>query len=192
MDIFRRFWAWLRSLFGLDKNLPLPQGWNLLYSKNVPSQMTANPDGTFYFDFPSQDGVHYVLKNSPPLTLGQKVTMTFSLVGDGKLIPVDRDVVSRVRIMIQKKNDNLSTPDARWWSQPVVLDGPGDYTLTEEVSFGHWITIGGGLPTAGASGFADCVANIARIGFSFGGFSAGHGVYSQGPSRFILKSFTIG
>src|SRR6478736_4698711 len=89
----------------------LPAGWTLLYSPNMPLQMSA-ANGVYYFDFPKQDGVHYVVKPAERMAVGQTITMKFSILGDGKLIPVDGDATARVRILIQQRGDNLSTPDA--------------------------------------------------------------------------------
>lgn len=192
MSFFAKIWAWIKDWFNHVETMPvLPPGWNLQFSKNVPAQMTSAGDGTYYFDFPQQDGVHYVLEPIDQLTLGKTITMKFAIVGVGKLIPVDGDPTARIRLMIQQKDDTLAQPDKRWWSAPLELKNPGEYTLTTQLEFVQWIGIGGGLPTAGAAGFANCVANIANVGFSFGGWSAGHGVYASGPSRFILRSFTI-
>src|SRR5258707_1254081 len=102
-------WAWIVSLFGGSP--ALPPGWNILYSPNMPPQMSSDPaDGSFHFDFPAMDGVHYVLKNSPPVSLGQTITVKFAIVGDGKLIPVDGDTTARVRIMLEQRGDDLATP----------------------------------------------------------------------------------
>lgn len=194
MNVFTKVWNWMQSLFGNKASsnvIPAAPGWNITWSSNVPPQMTAAPDGSFYFDFPQSDGVHYVTKPAAPLALGQTITMHFAIVGDGHLIATDGGVPAHVRIMIQQRGDNMVSPDARWWSAPIELKAPGEYVLTAPVVFDKWITIGGGLPTAGATGFANCVAGIGNIGFTFGGWSAGHGVYAQGASRFILKSFTI-
>ncbi len=192
MGFLSKIWEWIKSWFNFGAAIPiLPPGWNLMFSKNVPPQMFASADGTFYFDFPQSDGVHYVLKPIDKLALGQTITMSFAIAGAGHLIPTDGDPTARVRVMIQQKDDNLAQPDKRWWSQPIELKAPGDFTLIAPLDFDKWITIGGGLPTAGAPGFANCIANVANVGFSFGGWSAGHGVYAKGPSRFILKSFTI-
>ena len=166
-------------------------GWAFAWSKNVAERPNVEPDGAVWFDFPQSDGVHYVIKAAPPIALGQRITMLFSLEGDGKLIAVDGDPVARVRIMLQQRGDDMATADARWWSLPLELKGPGDYTLATPVVFGNWITIGGGLPTAGEAGFVNCINNLGNIGLTFGGWSAGHGVYAQGPARFVLRSLTV-
>lgn len=41
------------------------------------------------------------------------------------------------------------------------------------------------------AGFDDCIANLANIGFTFGGLFDGHGVYATGPVRFIVRDFVI-
>ena len=182
------YWFGIRKK---DEAAPV-SGWAFAWSKNVAERPNVEPDGAVWFDFPQSDGVHYVIKAAPPIALGQRITMVFSLEGDGKLIAVDGDPVARVRIMLQQRGDDMATADARWWSLPLELKGPGEYTLATPVAFGeNWITIGGGLPTAGAQGFANCVNNLGNIGFTFGGWSAGHGVYAQGHVRFVLRSLTV-
>ncbi len=188
--MFAKFWAWLLSLFG--KTPTLPPGWNILYSPGMPAQMAPDAAGAFYFDFPQSDGVHYVTRPAAPVALGQTVTMSFAVVGDGKLAPTQGDPPARVRILLQERGDNLATPDARWWSTAnAELTVPGEYTLTQKISPELWTTIGGGLPTAGAAGFLNCISALGNIGFTFGGMFAGHGVYAAGPSRFVLKSFAV-
>ena len=171
-----------------DAAAPSSGAWAFAWSKNVAERPNVEPDGAVWFDFPQADGVHYVVKQAPPVALGQRITMTFSLEGDGKLIAVDGDPVARVRLMLQKRDDDMVSPDGRWWSLPLELNRTGDYTLVTPVIGGNWTNVNGQHNDAG---FAACVNNLGNIGFTFGGWSAGHGVYAQGHVRFVLRSLTV-
>lgn len=175
---------------------PTTTGWGFYYSPGMPQQMWDNGDGTFYFDFPSKDGVHYVYRSGSAQP-GQTISMTFKIEGTGTFMSSDANEgpPCRVRLYIQRANDNLSTEFYRWWAHATVDLAPGEFTLSAPLVVDQWGSVGGGLPqwTDPATGFAQCLANLQNIGFTFGGqWFAGHGVYvSNGNMRFTLKSYTI-
>ena len=179
------YWFGIRKK---DETAAPVDGWAFAWSKNVAERPNVEADGAVWFDFPQSDGVHYVIKAAPPVALGQRITMTFSLEGDGKLIAVDGDPVARVRLMLQKRGDDMVSLDGRWWSLPLELDRRGDYTLVTPVAGGNWTSVNG---QHNDDGFARCLADLGNIGFTFGGWSAGHGVYAQGAVRFVLRSLTV-
>ncbi len=185
-----KIWAWLLSLFG--KTPAAPAGWNILYSPGMAAMM-PQPDGTWAFDFPQFDGVHYVVKTSGPIALGRTIAISFAIQGDGKLIPTQGDPPAKLRLLLQQAGDTMTAAEAdkRWWSPPVDLVGPNDYALSVKLTPDMWTNVFGASGSVSSAGFANCIANIGNIGVTFGGMFAGHGVYAAGPSRFVLKSFTV-
>jgi hypothetical protein len=186
-----KLWAWLLSLFG--KTPATPAGWNIQYSPGMPPQMTELLDGTFCFAFPFVDGVHYVVKAASPVALGQTITLRFAIMGDGKLIPTQGDPPAKLRLFLQQAGDTMTAAEAdkRWWSAPIDLVGPNEYGLTVKLTPDQWTNIFGVPGSTNLAGFAGCIADIGNIGVTFGGTFAGHGVFAQGPSRFVLKQFTV-
>jgi hypothetical protein len=54
--------------------------WKIAYSPNMAPSMSGT-EGGWYFDFPSQNGVHYVYKAAPTVRVGQTITMHFAISG---------------------------------------------------------------------------------------------------------------
>src|SRR5215470_1235261 len=72
---------------------PIIRGKN--YSPGMPSQPTA-ADGGWSFNFPTQDGVHYVTTSlSGPLLGRGEIKARFSIVGPGRLVPTQGDPPAR-------------------------------------------------------------------------------------------------
>ncbi len=185
-----KIWAWLLSLFGKTPTAPL--GWNIQFSPNMPAQMAGLPDGTFFLDFPQSDGVHYITKPASSVSLGQTISISFAIIGDGKLIPTQGPSPAKLRLMLQQTNDTMTAAEAdkRWWSVPVDLVGPNEYGLTVKLTPDLWTNVFGKPGSESLAGFQSAVSSVGNIGFTFGGMFAGHGVFAQGPSRFVLKQFT--
>jgi hypothetical protein len=53
---------------------PSVSHWKIAYSPNMPAWMSGT-EGNWYFDFPNQNGVHYVYKVAPAVRVGQTITM---------------------------------------------------------------------------------------------------------------------
>jgi hypothetical protein len=62
--------------------------WKIAYSPNMPASMSGT-EGNWYFDFPTQNGVHYVYKLAPAIKVGQTITMHFAITGNGNLVPTE-------------------------------------------------------------------------------------------------------
>lgn len=174
----------------------LPTGWSITNSRNMPAQMTRASDGSYFFDFPSSDGVHYVVEPAPQLQMGQVVKLDFNVSGSGTVLPVQGDT-AWVTLFMQRRGDNLTGSGPyqqyRYWGAKARLangDGTASCTLTPD----QWTDVFGKPGTDFQTAFQDCVANAEMIGMTFGDPGAGatgHGCYSSGGNRFTLKSFTI-
>jgi hypothetical protein len=171
------------------------KGWTISYSPNMPARMEESKSGTYSFYFPPKDGVHYVTAAAPPVGLNQTVIMRFSIAGDGMLLPTQGKPPARVRLFLEQRGDRMtaSEPFKRWWSVAHVdLVSRRHFTLAAQLVPGQWSSVFGKNGSAVPNKFRDCLASLDKIGFTFGGGFAGHGVYVVGGSaRFVLESFTV-
>jgi hypothetical protein len=62
--------------------------WKIAYSPNMPAGMSGT-ESNWYFDFPNQNGVHYVYKVAPAVGVGQTITMHFAITGKGNFVPTE-------------------------------------------------------------------------------------------------------
>jgi hypothetical protein len=146
--------------------------------------MESGTEGNWYFDFPNQNGVHYVCK------VGQTITMHFAITGNGSFVPTEGTATARVRLFLQQRDDRFTAqePYKRWWSVTYVELHDGEFKLTAPLSPGQWTLVFGQRGTEVPSEFNIAISQLANVGFTFGGTFAGHGVYVMGgDARFILK-----
>jgi hypothetical protein len=169
-------------------------GWTISYSPGMPPHLEGS-EGRYYFDFPPTDGVHYVTSAAPAVRLNQTITMHFAVAGDGRLVATEGSAPARVRLFLQQRGDRstASEPFKRWWSVAYVdLNGHREFTLTARLVPSQWSSVFGKNGSTAPNEFKNCLAALGKIGFTFGGAFAGHGVYvTRGKARFILQSFTI-
>src|SRR5215471_6136087 len=110
---------------------PVIRGKN--YSPGMPSQPSATGRG-WSFNFPAQDGVHYVTTSlsGPPMGRGE-VKVRFSIAGSGRLVPTQGDPPARMRLFLQRRGDDWSGDGARefyrWWSVSNVVLTAGQHEL---------------------------------------------------------------
>ena len=109
--------------------------WKIVYSPNMPAWMSGT-EGNWYFDFPNQNGVHYVYKVAPAIRVGQTITMHFAITGKGNFVPTEGTATARVRLFLQQRGDTLTAqePYKRWWSVTYVELHEGEFTLTASLS----------------------------------------------------------
>src|SRR5262245_6631367 len=200
--------AALISIAAWKKDMPANPGatsaWNILYSPGPTFRIQYPPqlggqDGTS-FDFPPKGpSVGYVVKTAPKLSLGQTISIKFTIEGYGTLVPTDSDPPARVRLYLQRAGDNGSGAGPyqhyRYWGHPdVVLGAARDYEVSVELKPENWSDVFGASGNEHPQAFADAVANAGVIGFTFGGMFAGHGIYVKqgtGSVRFVLKEYSI-
>lgn len=179
-----------RAPYVYIKEAPATPELSFEYSSNL-----TGPLGTGFI-FPNTDGPHYVTKMAGPLGI---MSLKFSIEGDGKLVPTDSDPPARVRLFMQRRGDTLSGAGEyehyRWWSHDVALFGPGDYELSVDMRDGaNWTSVFGKAGNTVQTSFDAALKDLVKVGFTFGGSFAGHGVYCKegGPVTFTLKDFSIG
>jgi hypothetical protein len=167
--------------------------WKIAYSPNMPASMSGT-EGNWYFDFPSQNGVHYIYKLAPAIKAGQTITMHFAITGNANFVPTEGTATARVRLFLQQRGDTLTAqePYKRWWSLPYVELRKGEFTLTVSLSPDQWSSVLGQRGAEVPNEFDAAIPNLENVGFTFGGTFAGHGVYvTGGNARFILKQYSV-
>ena len=163
--------------------------WKIAYSPNMPAGMSGT-ESNWYFDFPNQNGVHYVYKVAPAVGVGQTITMHFAITGKGNFVPTEGTATARVRLFLQQRGDTLTAqePYKRWWSVSYVQLHEGEFTLTASLSPDKWTSVFGQGGAEVPNEFNTAIFQLANVGFTFGGTFAGHGVYvTGGNARFILS-----
>ena len=167
------------------------KGWTISYSPGMPARMEEGESGTYYFYFPPKDGVHYVTAAAPSVRLNQTVIMRFAVLGDGMIMPTEGKPPARIRLFLEQRGDRMtaSEPFKRWWSvSHVDLVGHRHFTLAARLTPSQWSSVFGKNGSAVPNKFCDCLSALDKIGFTFGGVFAGHGVYVIGGSaRFVLE-----
>lgn len=176
---------------------PSPTGWMFFYSPG----MTGDASD---FNFPAVDGVHYVGKaTGGPLKPGATITMNFTISGTGTFAAMDpgEGPPCHVDLYFQHVNDDLSGQGPaqfyRWFSKAQAKPlAPGSFSITTTLDVANFVPVGGNLSSGGITpdaGFADCLANAAFVGYTFGGqYFAGHGVaVTGGTMHFHLDNYTI-
>lgn len=175
--------ALLAACNGNSNNSPPPlpqgQGW------------VSAPGWEFYNGSPAEP--HYVVKLSPPLT--DKIVLSYSVTGGGPLRALDGGSPPTVSLIIWRSGDNLSCQGEyqqyRYFSRQRGSLSPGDYTLTVNIDPSNWTDCYGKPGTDFPARFQATIYNVWKIGFTFGGNSAGHGVIApQGGVQFTLKGFS--
>jgi hypothetical protein len=167
--------------------------WRIAYSPNMPAWMSGT-EGNWYFDFPNQNGVHYVYTAAPAVRVGQTITMHFAITGKGNFVPTEGTAPARVRLFLQQQGDTLTArePYKRWWSTAYVELKEVDFTLSVPVSPDQWSSVFGRRGDEVPHEFNVAISQLANVGFTFGGTFAGHGVYvTGGTARFILKQYLV-
>ena len=158
-------------------------GWRILYSTGMPATFDNS------FDFPTKPHeIDYVVR---PATSGRShIRLEFTIEGDGKIEPSEREPPPRLRLFLQRSGDDLTLargPSYRFWSEASVVLVAGTHVLEVPLTFDRWTNVNG---QKDAVGFGQLLDDIASEGFTFGGIFAGHGVWLvNGSARFIVRSY---
>jgi hypothetical protein len=183
--------------------------WNILYSQNMPAHPSVVPNG-WAFDFPKGEdfckvkekncpGVHYVttsyrrvIRKGATVVIKGRIEVTGTPIFNYHLEPSNTcDSTPNAHALLQRKNDDMVSPDNRYWSNPITIPlVPGDFSVSIPIREGQWTNVDGKL---NKSGFNKTLKNIGNIGLTFGGGCFfGHGVsVRDGTARFVVTSFAI-
>ncbi len=181
--------------------------WMIQYSPGMPSNPSPADGGGWYFDFPAgpqepgAPSVHYVVTASGGALNSSVLGMEFEIVeANGpvtyqyKFAPDNTcDSPASLRLFLQQVGDDLTPSHQyyRWWSIEGYQLKAGVGALSAPLNDpSKWSSVLGVHGDANPAGFAAAKANLASIGFTFGGGCFyGHGVnIAGGSSRFVLRS----
>ena len=169
----------------------------------MPTSPTPDGEG-FWFDFPVFDratantmpareipSVHYVTRPGKVMPAGT-MRATFEIHGGPFwATEVPDETPAKVRLFFQRSGDDWAgspgrTEFYRWWGALADLV-PGRSTLEALLVPEKWGSVMGKRGADNSAAFHEAIANIARIGLTFGGGYAGHGVYAVAAARFRLR-----
>ena len=167
--------------------------WYTQYSSNTNLKSTTG--SVFLFKFPSQDGIHYIVKDIDGLK-AIKLSMDFLIKGDNPEFYAPGEPPPKVRLYFQRKGDNMSGEGSmqfyRWWSNPISADLViGRQGITVPLRPLYWSSVYGKLGIVNKQAFNDAVKNACRVGITFGSASQfGHGAWlKSGTAKFKLLQF---
>jgi hypothetical protein len=182
--------------------------WTFQYSANVPVSPSPAPVG-WQFEFPSQNGVHYLVTRSPILKGKTSLILsgTVTVAPDATILHVPEpsspssNGPASCHVYFQEYGDNLSGRGRyayyRWWSHADVITlVSGTFSITTGFDPSQWSSVFGEFANASAaarSGWGKALAKPQWIGITCGGGSFfGHGVYvSGGSATFAMTNFAV-
>jgi hypothetical protein len=174
---------------------PIIDGKN--YSLGLPLHPTQN-GSEWYFDFPLYPGkVGYLTYRFGPLSGRSRIVMKYRIEMDPATLLHPPCCAAMISVgptpYFQRKNDDWNTDGYRWWASyasPMPIE-PGEHEITVQLD-GPWTSVFNEKATTDPSDFRKAKDNADRVGFTFGGGDGlGHGLYTDGPARFVLESFRV-
>ena len=178
--------------------------WSFSYSPTMPAHPSPHPDG-WSFDFPAQDGVHYLVQPVTGYVSGTvraafRIETTGTPFFDWRTNPNNTcDTAASVRLYLQRRGDDFTAAKEffRWWSNPVSYTlAQGAAKLVAPLNAAQWSSVLGkrGTDSAAATqGFEAAIADLGNVGMTFGGGCFfGHGVFvTGGTARFIATGYAV-
>ncbi len=192
----------------------LVYNWQLEYSPGM-GPLTVPPSGGLAFTFlPFPAAAHYLttktlggLRASVGITAAVKVettgTPTFVTLNAGQIDPEGAGFPAKAALYLQRRGDNLSGAGEyeyyRWWADNPFVLTTGAATLSESFADpSRWYSVYGkhGAESAETrAGFAAAIADLDKVGLTFGGRFAGHGVAlangTDGSANFVMTDFKV-
>jgi hypothetical protein len=167
--------------------------WEFRYSPGMPLHPVPAIGGGWQFDFPMQDGAHYLTAPLTASVLGKTVTVTTQVIGDPVYTWAPNECTgtpATAHIMIEKQGDDLIKADGRWWADMPIPLTVGMSVVSVPIVEGRWTNVYGQMNTPG---FYDAMTHPGFVGLTFGGGCYfGHGLWLQsGIARMVVKDFTI-
>jgi hypothetical protein len=200
---------------GWAQPLPLaPSTWDIRYSDG-PVHPSAPSEGGWEIKFthgiatpkPTHDcncqGIGYVTTNWNKPIAGSSITISFEITATAGTVfgfKTESDKTcptpANFRLLIERKDDALTEPSYRWWSNQInypLQDTNGLVSLTVPLSGDNWSNMYGVTGAAAPAGFAAALADAGPVGMTFGGGCFfGHGAYiTLGAATFALRSYFI-
>lgn len=185
---------------GSNPTAPPPPAMSMWIFQYSPGMSQPNPDGQggVWFNFPPQDGVHYMVQGrTAPLSGSIRadidVTISPGATLTGPLDPKNTcPPVAHFDFYFQRVGDDVtdaSKRQYRWFGGRTIIE-PGIKSIVLPLTVDKWGDVFGGHDPAG---FAAALAQPQVVGLTFGhGCFAGHGLFvTGGTAKFHLRSFAI-
>jgi hypothetical protein len=173
-------------------------GWTFQFGNNTPSHPNLLTGGVWWFDLVSGMEVDYLTMGAGSVPQAASVTITIALdVATGALISATGGGNPGITFYMQRKGDDLSGSgkfaDYRLWANThrLALGGhAGTYTVTIPMSKAMFTNVNGQQPSS--SGWDGMLANMDKVGVTFGATFFGHGWQSHGGTvRVSMTQFDL-
>ena len=184
--------------------------WDIRYSPGMPEHPVQDGKG-WRFSFPQYDGalpcdprvvcpsIGYITTAAVGPLRGQSIKMIVEITGLAKvqyqLEPSNTCFSApKMRLLIQRQNDEFTQEFYRWWSNPkALLLIPGRHSITVPLTPDQWSSVSGKNGEFAHEEFYAALEDVGNIGMTFGGGCFfGHGVnVSGGQVMFAVREFAI-
>ena len=173
----------------------------------MPSSPSVSDVG-WQFEFPTQNGVHYLTTSQHPASASTSISASIEVATIGTPFfeyhteaSNTCDAPASVRLFVQRRGDNMSGDGAyefyRWWSRSAAyVLSTGSIVLVGDLTDpSQWTSVFGKSGDTNEPSFRAALADLGDVGFTFGGGCFyGHGVYvtpNTGGAIFKAKDFVI-
>lgn len=178
-----------------------PSSWVFQHSPGMPSTSARSDGGGWQFDFPSSDGVHYLVH-----PVSGRATSHFRIKGEVQVTGTPHfeyrtkadnicDFPAHARFYMQQRGDDLTASKQfyRWWAQTGIKLQFGPFEQQIPFDLVRWSSVLGVKGDAAPDGFNAATNDLQVVGLTFGGGCFyGHGVYViGGTATFIVREFEV-
>lgn len=177
-----------------------PTAWDIRYSKAMAAHPKSAPGG-FAFTFPSPPGEIDYLTTRFRGRASSLVRIVFKVetISGAPKFQGHNDAGgycdgATCRVMLQRRNDDLTKEHFRWWSRKGYDLAPGSAVLeTSLADLTMWTNVFGHSAADYPAKFAACLADLANVGITHGGCgNYGHGCNTvNGTAKMTVTEFTI-
>jgi len=175
-----------------------PQDWYIFYSADMPVHPSPSVESAWSFQFPPSGHVNYVQTPFYATTTPHSLRITFRVDSDAPQYEVmdPADILpATVHVFFEQKNDDLTTPNGRWWADTsgYNLGSHDGETITITVPFDptQWSNVED--DPLDPQSFYAALNNVGWIGVTCGGqYFWGHGVaLGHGTAQYTLIDFQV-
>ena len=203
------FAAALATVAGAAIAAPPSSQWEIgpvIRGKNYSYRMPLHPDSDragASFDIPgpteANGHVHYLTVPTGPLQGARRIVLTYRLEAapGARFVPRENpEQPAIVSLYLQRAGDSwtMRHPDWRWYApnEKVQKLAIGTHTISVGLDE-NWVAMATGDARSNPRGFAEALADTARVGFVFGSYvgGRGHGIYATAPARFTILDFRV-
>lgn len=178
---------------------PIIRGKNYSYRMPLhPNEERAGPSFAIPGPTAAQGHVHYLTVPTRPLRGARRITLTYRIdaAPGTRFVPQESpQLPATLSLYFQRAGDGWTMRQRDWrWYAPANRTmplRPGTHTVRIGLDE-DWVAMTGPGAHANRRGFAEALADTARVGFVFGSEGGrGHGVYATAPARFTILDFQV-